>query len=70
MTKYFFNIFIGGNRVLDEEGLELTSLDIAEAEATKDTQCLMSDAVLQGRDISYKSATRRATPYIQSSSGM
>ena len=44
---------ISGKNVLDDqEGSVLPSLDQAIEEALKDARALMSDAILQGRDIS------------------
>ncbi len=52
MPRFFFTV-ISGKSVLDDlEGSDLSSLDRATEEALKDARALMSEAILQGRDIS------------------
>ncbi|MBP2536429.1 MULTISPECIES: DUF6894 family protein [Agrobacterium tumefaciens complex] len=52
MPRFFFTV-ISGKSVLDDlEGSDLSSLDRAIEEALKDARALMSEAILQGRDIS------------------
>ncbi|WCJ64162.1 DUF6894 family protein [Agrobacterium tumefaciens] len=52
MPRFFFNVISGQQVLDDQEGSELTSLDQAIEEAIKDARALMSEAILQGRDIS------------------
>ncbi|SOC90407.1 hypothetical protein SAMN05216358_0468 [Rhizobium sp. AN5] len=52
MPRFFFNVISGHRTIDDQEGTELPSLDQAIEEARKDARALMSEAVLQGRDIS------------------
>ncbi|NTZ63740.1 hypothetical protein G6L24_25920 [Agrobacterium tumefaciens] len=52
MPRFFFSIVSGQHVLDDDEGSELVSLDQAIEEARKDARELMSEAVLQGRDIS------------------
>lgn len=52
MPRFFFNVISEQNVLDDEEGSELPSLDHAIEEALKDARALMSEAILQGRDIS------------------
>ncbi len=49
---YFFAMVLRGQRIPDEEGTELPSLDVARLEALQDARGLMSAAILDGRDIS------------------
>jgi hypothetical protein len=49
---YFFPIVLRCQRIPDEEGTELPSLDAARLEALQDARGLMSSAILDGRDIS------------------
>lgn len=51
MTRFFFN-FVGSETVSDTEGTELTSLDAARREALDDARAIMSDAILEGFDVS------------------
>jgi hypothetical protein len=55
MAMYFFNVIAGSVIISDEEGTDLPSIDAAMEEAAKDARALMSDAILQGRDISRRS---------------
>lgn len=52
MPRFFFTVISGKNVLDDQEGSVLPSLDQAIEEAVKDARALMSDAILQGRDIS------------------
>jgi len=52
MPRFFFTVISGKNVLDDQEGSVLPSLDQAIEEALKDARALMSDAILQGRDIS------------------
>ncbi|NTA13842.1 DUF6894 family protein [Agrobacterium tumefaciens] len=52
MPRFFFNVISSHSTIDDQEGTELSSLDQAIEEARKDARALMSEAVLQGRDIS------------------
>ncbi|WP_296068322.1 hypothetical protein [uncultured Agrobacterium sp.] len=52
MPRFFFTVISGKNVLDDQEGCVLPSLDQAIEEALKDARALMSDAILQGRDIS------------------
>jgi hypothetical protein len=52
MPRYFFNVVLATETVRDEEGSNLLDLDTAHDEAIKDARSLMSDAILEGRDIS------------------
>lgn len=52
MTRFFFNVISGNSMLDDDEGSELVSLEHAIEEACKDARSLMSEAILQGRDIS------------------
>lgn len=52
MPRFFFNVISGHNVLDDQEGSELPSLDHAIEEALKDARALMSEAILQGHDIS------------------
>lgn len=52
MPRFFFTVISGKNVLDDQEGSVLPSLDQAIVEALKDARALMSDAILQGRDIS------------------
>ncbi|MGQ8633878.1 DUF6894 family protein [Agrobacterium sp. DKPNP3] len=52
MPRFFFTVISGKNVLDDQEGGVLPSLDQAIEEALKDARALMSDAILQGRDIS------------------
>ncbi|MCZ4432157.1 hypothetical protein O3S81_20830 [Agrobacterium sp. SOY23] len=52
MPRFFFTVISGKNVLDDLEGSDLPSLDRAIEEALKDARALMSEAILQGRDIS------------------
>jgi hypothetical protein len=52
MPLYFFNVASASTTVRDEEGSDLADLDAAREEAIKDARSLMSNAILEGRDIS------------------
>ena len=52
MPRFFFTVISGKNVLDDQEGSVLPSLNQAIEEALKDARALMSDAILQGRDIS------------------
>lgn len=52
MPRFFFTVISGKNALDDLEGSDLPSLDRAIEEALKDARALMSEAILQGRDIS------------------
>jgi hypothetical protein len=52
MPQYFFNVVSAAETVRDEEGSDLPNLDTAHDEAIKDARSLMSDAILEGRDVS------------------
>lgn len=52
MPRFFFTVISGKNVLDDQEGSVLPSLDQAIEEGLKDARALMSDAILQGRDIS------------------
>jgi hypothetical protein len=55
MSTYYFNIISASMKILDEEGSDLPDLQSAHKEALMDARTLMSDAVLDGRDISDRS---------------
>jgi hypothetical protein len=55
MKRFFFNIVTAAGKILDPEGTELGNLDIARTEAIKDARMLMSDALMEGKDISSRS---------------
>ncbi|UXT82562.1 DUF6894 family protein [Agrobacterium tumefaciens] len=52
MPRFFFTVISGKTVLDDQEGSDLPSLDRAIEEALKDARALMSQAILQGRDIS------------------
>jgi hypothetical protein len=52
MAMYYFNVIAGSVTITDYEGTDLPSIEVAKEEAVKDARALMSDAVLEGRDIS------------------
>ncbi|EHJ95331.1 DUF6894 family protein [Agrobacterium tumefaciens] len=52
MPRFFFTVISGKNILDDPEGSDLPSLDRAIEEALQDARALMSEAILQGRDIS------------------
>lgn len=52
MPRFFFTVISGKTVLDDQEGSDLPSLDRAIEEALKDARVLMSEAILQGRDIS------------------
>lgn len=52
MPRFFFTVISGKSVLDDQEGSDLPSLDRAIEEALKDARALMSEAILQGRDIS------------------
>lgn len=52
MPRFFFTVISGKTVLDDQEGSDLPSLDRATEEALKDARALMSEAILQGRDIS------------------
>jgi hypothetical protein len=52
MPQYFFNVVSASETVRDEEGSDLADLAAARDEAIKDARSLMSNAILEGRDIS------------------
>lgn len=52
MPRFFFTVISGKNLLDDLEGSDLPTLDRAIEEALKDARALMSEAILQGRDIS------------------
>lgn len=52
MPRFFFTVISGQNVLDDQEGSNLPSLDRAIEEALEDARALMSEAILQGRDIS------------------
>ncbi|WP_430252298.1 DUF6894 family protein [Neorhizobium sp. DAR64860/K0K1] len=54
MPRFYFDVVSGGSIVSDEEGAELPSLEYARLEAISDARYLMSQAVLQGYDVSHK----------------
>jgi hypothetical protein len=54
MPRFYFDVVAGDTIVTDEEGTDLPSLDAARSEAISDARYLMSQAVLQGNDVSHK----------------
>jgi hypothetical protein len=52
MPLYFFNVRCGSDTVVDLEGTDLQDIDLAYREAIEDARQLMSNAILEGRDIS------------------
>ena len=52
MPRYFFHTVAGDGRREDFEGSDLQDLEQARLEAIKDARAMMSDAILDGRDIS------------------
>lgn len=55
MPVFYFNVINTAGKICDPEGSELANIEIAEAEAILDARRLMSDAILDGRDISGRS---------------
>lgn len=55
MPRYYFHVAGTTSYVLDNEGTELASLADARCEAVEDARTLMSNAILNGRDISGRS---------------
>lgn len=52
MPKYYFNILTVNGRVKDPEGTDLPGIDDAYVSAIEDARALMSEAILEGKDIS------------------
>ncbi|QCJ00163.1 DUF6894 family protein [Agrobacterium larrymoorei] len=52
MPKYYFNVLTRDGRVEDPEGSDLPGLEEAYNSAIEDARALMSEAVLEGKDIS------------------
>ena len=52
MPMYYFNVMSASDAVLDFEGSDLPDIATARIEAIKDARELMSNAILEGRDIS------------------
>lgn len=52
MPKYFFNVLTMNGKVEDPDGTVLPGIDEAYVSAIEDARALMSDAVLEGKDIS------------------
>jgi uncharacterized protein YjbI with pentapeptide repeats len=52
MPRYFFHTVAGDGRREDFEGSDLQDLEQARLKAIKDARAMMSDAILDGRDIS------------------
>lgn len=55
MPRFYFNIITAAGKIFDPEGSELRDVDVARAEAVEDARILMSNALLDGRDISSRS---------------
>ena len=52
MPKYYFNVLTVNGRMEDPEGTDLPSMDEAYVSAIEDARALMSEAILEGKDIS------------------
>ncbi len=52
MPKYFFNVLTMNGKVEDPDGTELPGMDEAYVSAIEDARALMSEAILEGKDIS------------------
>jgi len=52
MPTFFFDIVVLGQKIRDEEGTVLADLTAARREAIKDARTLMSNAVVEGWDVS------------------
>lgn len=52
MPKYYFHVLTSEGRVIDPEGTELDDMDAAHVSAIEDARALMSEAILEGKDIS------------------
>ena len=52
MPKYYFHVLTSEGRVIDPEGSELKDMDAAYISAIEDARALMSEAILEGKDIS------------------
>lgn len=52
MPRYYFNVLTRSGRVDDPEGCDLRDLDDAYVSAIDDARALMSEAILEGKDIS------------------
>jgi len=52
MPKYYFNVLTMNGRVEDPEGTDLPGMDEAYISAIEDARALMSEAILEGKDIS------------------
>lgn len=52
MPTFFFDIIVRGQKIRDEEGTVLANLTAARHEAIKDARTLMSNAVVEGWDVS------------------
>lgn len=52
MAKYYFHVLTSEGRVIDPEGTELEGMDAAHVSAIEDARALMSEAILEGKDIS------------------
>ncbi len=52
MPKYYFNVLTVSGRVEDPEGTDLPGMDEAYVSAIEDARALMSEAILEGKDIS------------------
>jgi len=48
MARYYFNI-LDGERIDDEEGLDLPDLETARREAVRSAHSIMADAIWSGR---------------------
>jgi hypothetical protein len=55
MPVFHFHVVSRKKKVSDLEGTELFSIEEARIEAVKDARSLMSDAILNGKDISSRS---------------
>ena len=52
MPTYYFHVLTSEGRVIDPDGTELIGLDAAYISAIEDARALMSEAILEGKDIS------------------
>lgn len=52
MPKYYFHVLTSEGRVIDPEGSELDDMEAAYRSAIEDARALMSEAILEGKDIS------------------
>ena len=60
MPTFYFDVIVRGQRIQDHEGSVLADLSAAHREAIKDARTLMSNAIMEGWDVSARAIEIRS----------